>query len=303
MMRKPQVVVLGLGRLGRACVESLLKADDLQLAGVVRRPEHGLAPGGRGFADVPAFTHWSEIPRIDVALLCLPSDLVSAAAHELLQHHKPIVECAEHHGEAFERHRARIHQIAVRHRTPAIVGAGWDPGALSLLRHLFGLLTPKGHTETTNRPGVSLHHSASVRSIAGVKDALCTEVRSAKGGLQRYVYVEFDRAADQAAIADLIRNDPLFLDAETLVLPVDNVAALEDEGHGIVLERWGAAGGAGHQLLLLEARFDRWALAAQMMVAAARAIVGRAPGAASLLDIPLAALAPVKSRAVGLQEV
>ena len=40
-----------------------------------------------------------------------------------------------------------------------------------------------------------------------------------------------------------------------------------------------------------EARFDRWALAAQMMVAAARAVASRPAGAHSLLDIPPAAFA------------
>ena len=163
-----------------------------------------------------------------------------------------------------------------------------------MFRDLFQLLTPKGHTETSDRPGVSLHHSAWIRELAGVKDALCTELRSAADEMQRYVYVELERGADAGKIADLIRGDPQFLGTETIVLPVDSVAALEDEGHGIVMERRGTAGRTGHQLFLLEARFDRWALAAQTMVAAARAMSGRRPGAHSLLDIPLAVMAEIE---------
>ncbi|MGA8756618.1 MAG: hypothetical protein WB611_09840 [Stellaceae bacterium] len=29
------------------------------------------------------------------------------------------------------------------------------------------------------------------------------------------------------------------MDEETLVLPVDSIAALEEKGHGVVIERWG----------------------------------------------------------------
>jgi hypothetical protein len=36
-------------------------------------------------------------------------------------------------------------------------------------------------------------------------------------------------------VTQVIQNDPLFMDEETLVLPVDSVATLEDEGHGVVL--------------------------------------------------------------------
>ncbi|MGI9425832.1 MAG: NAD(P)-binding domain-containing protein [Hyphomicrobiaceae bacterium] len=290
-MKRLHVGVLGFGRLGRACVEAVLASGDVELVGIVRRPEHVLAPLAADLCEVPVVAHWTEIQEMDVALICLPQDLIIAVAHELLQQSKPIVECAQLHGDAFQLHRTKIHEIALRKHTAAIVGAGWDPGAISIIRNLFRLLAPKGHTETSNRPGISLHHSTWVRSLTGVKDALCTEIRSAAGELQRYVYVEFEQDADRDAVAELIRSDPLSLDTETLVLPVDDVATLEDEGHGIVLERRGAAGRTGHQLLLLEARFDRWALAAQMMVAAARAVASRPAGAQSLLDIPPAAFA------------
>jgi hypothetical protein len=74
------------------------------------------------------------------------------------------------------------------------------------------------------------------------------------------------------------------------VLPVESVAALEAEGHGITLERDGVAGGVGHQRFLVEARFDVHGAAAQVMVAAARALVGSPPGARTLSEVPLAQL-------------
>jgi hypothetical protein len=91
--------------------------------------------------------------------------------------------------------------MALRQRVPAIVGAGWEPGALSVFRHLFQVLAPKGYTETTYRPGISLHHSAWVRSLQGVKDALCAEPHSAASGTQRYVYVEFEAGADETLLS------------------------------------------------------------------------------------------------------
>jgi diaminopimelate dehydrogenase len=74
------------------------------------------------------------------------------------------------------------------------------------------------------------------------------------------------------------------------VFPVESVAALEEEGRGVVLERRGTAGRTGHQMLLLEARFDMWSLAAQVMVAAVRVLPDLPPGAHALSEVPLSLL-------------
>ena len=295
-MRRQHTAVFGLGRLGRACAEAIFACDDIELAGIVHHAECVSKALPDYWPRKPVFAHWRDIEPVDVALLCLPPHLVGPVAHEVLQHSKSIVECAQLEGEAAQQHKAKIHQIAMRRRVPAVMAAGWDPGALSVFRQLFQLLTPKGHTETDNRPGISLHHSAWVRSVPGVKDALCTELHSAATGWQRYVYVELEPGADRNTVIDAIRSDPLFLDVETLVLPVENVTALEEESHGVIVQRRGTAGRTGHQLLLLEARFDRWALAAQVMIAAARAVASLPPGVHSLLDIPLSALIPADRR-------
>lgn len=103
---------------------------------------------------------------------------------------------------------------------------------------------------------MSLHHTLAARAVSGVKDALCTELRTGVGVMQRYVYVELTPGADLSRVTQAIRADPLFLDQETVVLPMDSIAALEDEGHGVVPERWGTSGGKAHQRFLLEGRFD-----------------------------------------------
>jgi diaminopimelate dehydrogenase len=285
-MRPRRLAVVGFGRLGRACAEAVLATQDLRLAGLVRRAASLGAPLPPAFRAVRVASGVEDLRAVDTVLLCLPPQLVAGAAHDLLQHRLAIVECARLGAEDFRAQQERLDHLARRHHVAAVLGAGWDPGALPLLRDLFALLIPKGHTETSDRPGVSLHHTLSARTVPGVRDALCTELCSAEGKVQRYVYVELTPGADGQRVVDAIRSEPLFLDEETLVFPVASVAALEEEGRGVVLERRGRAGATGHQMLLLEARFDAWSLAAQVMIAAAQALPDLPAGAHALAAVP-----------------
>ena len=127
------------------------------------------------------------------------------------------------------------------------------------------------------------------RSVSGVKDALCAEVRSPDKKIQRYVYVELEKGADQDKVTQAILADPLFLGEDTQVFPVENLAELE-EGRGVVLDRRGPPGRLSHHHFLLEARFDESVLTAQVMLAGARALPNLDPGAYSLADVPISAL-------------
>jgi diaminopimelate dehydrogenase len=151
----------------------------------------------------------------------------------------------------------------------------------------LALLTPGGTTETTHRPGVSLHHTVTVQNIAGVRDALCAERRATDGTVQRYVYVELEAGTDIEGVAEAIRRDPLFVGEDTQVFPVQSLASLEEEGRGVVLERRGSTGRLGHQHFVLEGRFDETVMTAHVMVAAARALPRLQPGAYHLGEIPL----------------
>jgi len=284
------LAVVGFGRVGKICAEALLGSQDLVLAAVVRRLDSLAHALPEAFSKIPVVSHVAQVQTVDAALLCVPVQQVLDAAHECLQHRIPIIESSVLHGEAFLAHREVIHRLALRYKVPAIVGAGWDPGALSLVRSLFALLAPEGYTEASHRVGVSLHHTAMARQIAGVKEALCTEQRVTNGRRQRYVYVELEPGVDAERVIEAIRADPLFLGDETLVFPVENIAALEQEGRGVLLERRGAPGRLGHQQFLLEARFDESLLTAHMMLAAARSLTQLKPGAHSLLDLRLSAL-------------
>ena len=278
-MKKRQIAVIGLGRLGHRCAELLLDDPTLGLAGVVRRTPAPLDWLG----DLPVVGHFTELKQVDAALLCVPAD--SVQARELLQHRIPLVECARLHGDAFIAHHGEMQRMAHLYRTTAIVGAGSDPGILSLFRSQFALLLPHGHTRSSLHAGTSLHHSLAAEGIAGVRRALALEQRTQDGTLQRYVYVELEPGADAAAVEQAIRRDPLYLDEETLVFPVDSVAGLEAE-RGLLLERHAASSNSSHAALLLEARFDEIELAARMMLAGARALPLLQHGAHSLFDLP-----------------
>lgn len=278
-MKRIRLAVVGFGRLGRACVEAVQAAADLELAGVVRRAEQAQHALPKPYAQVKVADHVAALGQVDGALVCVPPEAMVDVAREILRQRVPIVECAAVDAATLQQNLEALHAVAVDKKVPAILGAGWSPGALTLFQNLFQLLIPKGETESTYRPGLSLHHSAAAREVPGVRDALCAELRGADGRPQRYVYVELDRGADLGAVSRAVAADPLFLGEETQVFPVDSVANLEQEGHGIVLSRRGTLGGGIHDSLLLEGRFDLYAFSARIMLDAARRLPARKFGA------------------------
>lgn len=289
-MKTLRLAVVGFGRVGQVCAELISRSHDLSLAAVVRRADSAGGKLPEALRSVPVTTHIGQVKEVDAALLCVPTNAVAEVAGQILQHGIPIVDCVTQHGEALHAHKQAIHKVAFHHRAAAIVGAGWDPGALSVFRSWFALLTPGGATETRRHTGISLRHTTMARTVTGVKDALCAEVRGADGQRQRYVYVELEANADQEKVTQAIRADPLFLGEETHVFPVQSLAELEEEGRGVVLDRRGPAGRVGHQRLLLEARGEDTVLTAQVMLAAARALPQLEPGAYVLTEIPPGAM-------------
>ena len=285
-----RLAIVGLGKVGQACAELIALSHDLTVEAFVRRPASGVEGLPDHLRRIPLLNHVGQVRAVDGALICVPANAVMEAASQILQHGIPIVDCAIFHGESFQAHKKLIHKLALHHNAPAVVGAGWDPGALSVFRSWLALLTPGGMTETTHRPGITLRHTVMAKNVLGVKDALCTEVRAADGRLQRYVYVELEKGANADLVAQAIRADPLFLGEETQVFPLESLALLEQGGRGVVLDRRGSLQRLGRQHFLLKGRFDEAVVTAEVMLAAARALPDLDPGAYSLADIPLSAL-------------
>ena len=280
------LAVVGFGKLGRACIRAINEDEQSVLVGVVRQAGSVGQKLPAGYENVSVAGHITELGHVDAALICVPTEAVLGIAHDLMQAGVPVVECATLHGKPFEEHKKELDRYAIRYKIPAIVGAGWDPGMLSVFRDLFALLIPKGFTELTHSPGINVHHTILAQTIPGIKSALSTERSTAGGKRQHYIDVELEEGATLDAVEDAIQQDPLFLDEDIFIFPVDSVAVLEEEGQGVLLERRGTAGMAGHQLLLLEGRFSERVLSAQVMIAATRALSTKGHHAYSLLDLP-----------------
>ena len=278
-MSKLQVAVIGLGQLGRACAQALLDDAELGLAGIVQ-PGGLAAPGNGRWQRIPVAAHVRDLERVGAALVCVPTDAVLAVARELLQARIPIVECACFEGQALRKHHAALDEAALHHRVAAVVGAGWDPGVLPLLRSAFEMLIPHGQTVVHRHPGLHLHHSAAVAGVRGVKDALAGEYRGGNGASQHYVYVELERGIELGPVQQAIAADPLFAGEAPQVFQVPRLSELEQEdGNGVVLQRRGNGKHGPHQSLLLEARCDPLAFAARVMLDGARKLPGLARGA------------------------
>jgi diaminopimelate dehydrogenase len=219
---------------------------------------------------VPCVSHISELAEVDAALVCVPPDAAGGVVHELLQGGVPVVECAAIDGDALRAHQARIAHDAERFRAGAVVGAGWQCGVLPQLQRLFELLVPAGRTRVGRHVAAGLHHTAAAEGVAGVQDALCTEVHDAAGALQRYVYVQLAPGADFERVRRQIEADPLFADAPAQVLEAPDLTALQNLQLGVLIERLGEGGAGPHASLLLEARIEPVACSARLMLDAAR---------------------------------
>lgn len=240
-MRQRRVAVVGWGRLGRACAQALHGATELALAGIVRRAGSLEAAPESPVRGVACASHISELQAIDVALVCALGEAVPGIAHELLQAGVPIVECAGFEGDALRRHHDEIARVAARRRVAAVLGAGWDPGVLPQLQQLFEVLIPKGRSRMSRHVAAGLHHTAAAQGVPGVQDAMCAEVHDAAGAVQRYVYVQLARGTDLERVRRHIEGDPVFADEPTRVLEVADLAALQSESAGVLLERIGNA--------------------------------------------------------------
>jgi diaminopimelate dehydrogenase len=273
-MTRWRLAVVGWGRLGQACAAALQDMPDLALAGVVRRVGSIESPPGREVRGVPCVAHVRDLGAVDAALLCVPAEAAPGAAQELLQMRVPLVECASLEGRALRDHHERIAHLAARHHVGVVVGAGWDPGVLPQVRHLFELLIPQGHTRVGRHVASGLHHTAATEGLAGVRAALSCETTDVSGGARRYVYVQLARGADAERVRRQIEGDPLFADEPTQVLDVPDLAALAAEDRGVLVERLGDGVGGPHASLLLEARFDEATFCARLMLDGARALAG-----------------------------
>ncbi|HYF95408.1 MAG TPA: diaminopimelate dehydrogenase [Symbiobacteriaceae bacterium] len=285
-MSKSRIAVVGYGHVGKAAVQALTVAEDMQLAGVVDRAEV-LAEVRETHLKVPVSERLCDLGEVDVALLCIPSRMVPVLGPEILRQGVNTVDCFDIHGRALAELKDGLRAAACTANRVAVTACGWDPGVDSLIRAIFLAAAPRGLTFTNHGPGVSLGHSVAARAVPGVRDAMSVTVPMGSGLHRRVVYVALEPKASLAEVTERLRQDDYFSHDELAVVEVLTLRDLMDVGHGVVIERKGASGQTDNQLFKFEARINNPALTAQVMVAGARAVKRLSPGCYTLLDIPI----------------
>ena len=80
-MSKLRVAVVGYGNIGKYAIEALRVADDMEIAGVVRR-NASVVPDE--IKDLKVVSNIDELGKVDVAILATPTRDVPATASALL---------------------------------------------------------------------------------------------------------------------------------------------------------------------------------------------------------------------------
>ena len=283
-MDKIKVAVVGYGNIGKFAVEAVQAAQDMELAGVVRRSVSGPAPAE--LAGVKIVSDIVELGKVDVAILCGPSRSVPEMAKSIVNKGICTVDSFDIHSQITSLRRS-LGETAKANNSVAIISAGWDPGSDSVVRTLLEAIAPKGITYTNFGPGRSMGHSVAVRAIEGVKDALSMTIPTGTGIHRRMVYVELEEGADFKAVEAAVKADPYFVNDETHVKQVPCVDDLNDVGHGVNLVRKGVSGTTHNQLFEFNMRINNPALTAQVMVCCARATMRQQPGCYTMIEVPV----------------
>ena len=283
-MSKIRVAVVGYGNIGKSAVEALEAAQDMEIAGIVRRAGREGCP--REIEGYTIVKDIKELEKVDVAILATPTRSVQEYALECLKLGINTVDSFDIHGLIVDLRRT-LDKAAKENGAVSVVAAGWDPGSDSVVRTLMESLAPKGLTYTNFGPGRSMGHSVCVRSKKGVKDALSMTIPVGEGIHRRMVYVELEEGASLEGVTKEIKADPYFSNDETHVFQVESVDALNDVGHGVNLVRKGVSGQTHNQLFEFNMKINNPALTSQVLVNAARATMRQQPGAYTMIEIPV----------------
>ena len=285
-----KVCIVGYGNIGRAVLEAVSAAKDMELCGIVRRSVPAELPkeldGIEVVDDVKKLT-----VRPQAAILCTPSRSVPETAAKYLAMGINTADSYDIHQTIYDM-RSELDAVAKQNSAVAVVAAGWDPGSDSVVRALMQACAPEGVTYTNFGPGMSMGHTVAVKAIEGVRAALSVTIPLGTGIHRRMVYIELEKGYDYNEVAAKIKADPYFVNDETHVMAVDDVNALIDMGHGVLMTRKGVSGTTHNQRLEFTMSINNPALTAQNLVNCARASVKQAPGAYTMIEIPVIDLLP-----------
>lgn len=287
-MKKIRVAIVGYGNIGKSVLEAVQSAPDFELAGVIRRSS-SVKNNPLELTGVKVTDDIKQLDQVDVAILSSPSRLVEDMAKDILALGIHTVDSFDIHPEIWDL-RQSLTPIAEENNAVAIISAGWDPGSDSMVRALLQAVAPKGVTYTNFGPGMSMGHTVAVKAIDGVKKALSMTIPLGTSIHRRMVYVELEEGYNIETVSKAIQSDAYFVNDETHVFEVADVDQLKDTGHGVNMLRKGVSGTTDNQLFTFDMKINNPALTAQILVACARAATRTAPGAYTMIEIPISDL-------------
>ena len=288
-MKKIRAAVVGYGNIGKFTIQALEAAPDMEIAGVVRRSLSAEKP--LELTPYPVVTDIRELGHVDVAILCTPTREVEKYALEFLAMGINTVDSFDIHTSILDLRRS-LDKAAKAAGKVSVISAGWDPGSDSIVRTLMEAAAPKGLTHTNFGPGMSMGHTVCVKSKPGVKNALSMTMPKGDGMHRRMVYVELLPGATLEEVTKAVKEDPYFASDETHVMAVESVDAVKDMGHGVHMVRKGVSGQTQNQRFEFSMSINNPALTAQLLVGVARAAMRLAPGAYTMIEIPVIDLLP-----------
>lgn len=287
---KIRVGIVGYGNIGKYALQALESAPDMECAGIVRSSAGRCTPeylkSTPELSRYKVVTDVAELGQVDVVILSTPSRSVEENAKKYLSMGINTVDSFDiHSGICDLRHS--LNPVACKGGAVSIISAGWDPGTDSVVRALLEGMAPSGTTYTNFGPGRSMGHSVAAASKEGVVKALSMTIPVGMGKHRREVFVELEAGADFSAVEKAIKEDPYFINDETVVRQVESVAAIDTHMHGVKLERGGVSGITEGQRLEFNMRINNPALTGQVLVMAARATMRQSPGCYTMIEVPV----------------
>ena len=282
-MKKIRAAIVGYGNIGQYVLDAIVTSPDFEVAGIVRRDPNNIPEELRNYSVVNSV---KDLNDVDVAILCTPTRSVEEYAKECLSLGINTVDSYDIHG-GIVNLRKELDAVAKANNKVSIISAGWDPGTDSMVRSMLEFMAPKGVTYTNFGPGMSMGHTVAVKAIKGVKAALSMTIPLGTSIHRRMVYIEVEEGFNFSDVAAAIKSDDYFAHDETQVMQVENVDNLKDMGHGVNMVRKGVSGATQNQLLDFNMKINNPALTAQVLVASARATMKQAPGAYTMIEVPV----------------
>ncbi|MGN1062721.1 MAG: diaminopimelate dehydrogenase [Alphaproteobacteria bacterium] len=286
-MQKISVAIVGWGNVGRGCKRAVAECSDLVLAGVVRRPST-VGNDENELKNTHVVSDITKLKHVDVALLCIPSREVPERVKQYQELGISTVDSYDEHDKILAVRKSLEINAQVK-KTVNIIGAGWDPGTDSAIRALMKLVSITGHTTTTfggTTGGRSMGHTALVKNIEGVKNAVALTLANGRGKQKRKVYIELMPNADLAQIEKTIKSDAYFAADPTEIEVVKSIDKYNTLHHAGTVERTGMQVNQRYDVAGINPEFT-----ANIMVSCARACVAAKArgefGAYTFIERPL----------------